>query len=799
MKVPYRWLNDYVKIDKDLKEVVDKLIMTGNAVENVYPPREDCVNVVVGKIEKLEKHPDADKLQICQINIGTGEDVQIVTGADNVFEGALVPVALHDSYLPNGMHIKKGKLRGVESNGMLCSGEELCLKESDYPGAEVYGILILKEDESMIGHDIREVMMWDDTVLEFEVGANRSDCLSVIGNARETAASLDCEIDLPVPEFHEDNDDIKNYISVEVRAPELCTRYMAKMVRNVKIAESPRWMKQRLIAAGLRPINNIVDITNFVMLETGQPMHAFDRKQIREDRIIVRTAEKGETIRTLDGKDHDLSVNNLLICDGVGPIGIAGVMGGEDSEIQADTDTVVFESAKFAYGNIRKTSRELGIATESSMRFSKGLDATVSEYALKRACQLVEILGAGEIVGGTIDVLNEDLSEKTVEVTPEYINNRLGTSLDTETMLDCLRRVYIDTELKDGSLVCRIPRFRIDIDGKADISEEVARIYGYDRIEENQGKIALMKDEVSDPDREKDIIRQYLTGKGYFECLTYSFMGMQDLDKIGAEEDSELRKAVKIINPLGDDRGYMRTTLLPSMLQTVALNLNRKNDDLRLYEIGRVFLPEQVPLNGKLPQEKTHLIMALSEKAGDYFTLKGDVENLVYELYGKTPKFAGGGESYMHPGRKALMYIGGTVVGQIGEIHPKIAENFDITKRVTIAVLDLSAGIDEKGTTKFTEIPRFPAIERDLSLVVDREVETGRMIETIEKNGGKYLEEAELFDVYVSDSIGENKKSVAFSLKFRSPNETLSDEQIKKSLDRILAELEAQYGAVLRA
>ena len=799
MKVPYRWLNDYVKIDRELDEVVDALIMTGNAVENVFPPREDALNIRVGRILKIEKHPDADKLLVCQIDTGEDGPVQIVTGADNVFEGALVPVALHNSHLPNGVHIKKGKLRGVESNGMLCSGEELCLKESDYPGAEVYGILILKEEDAYVGEDIREVFMWDDTVLEFEVGANRSDCLSVLGTARETAASLKTAFTLPSTEYLHDDDDICNHYRVDVLDTDLCPRYMARMIKNVKIERSPKWMRQRLTAAGIRPINNIVDITNFVMLEYGQPMHAFDGRRIAGDHIIVRRAEEGETIRTLDGKDHPLSSNNLLICDESGPIGIAGVMGGENSEIEEDTDTVVFEAAKFSYGNIRKTSRELGMATESSMRFSKGLDATICEQAINRACELVCELGAGEVVGGTIDILSEDLSPKKIETTAAYINGRLGTELSAEEMASCLERVFIRTEIRDDTLVCEIPRYRIDMEGKADISEEVARIYGYNNIPETLGNVHFMTDEMPDPDKMKSQIRDYLTLHGYFECVTYSFMGMQDLDRIGIDEDHPLRKAVRIINPLGDDRAFMRTTMLPSMLDTVALNLNRKNDELSLFEIGRTFMPETVPVTDTLPVEHNVLILAKSEKAGDFYSLKNDVENVLFAISGEFPRFASGGAAYWHPGRKAVIYIGGRPVGEMGELHPKIAGNYDIQKRITLALIELDGMEVYERNFKYAPIARFPAVERDIAVIVGEDTEAGSVKDCIEGNGGKYLESCELFDVFRSESLGEGKKSLAFSLKFRSPSETLTDAIVQERMDNIIRKLSEDLGAELRS
>ena len=798
MKVPYRWLLDYVQPDTDIRALADAMIMTGNAVEEIIPPRSDIFHVVAGRIIKLEKHPNADKLQICQLDVGEDQPVQIVTGADNVFVGAMVPVALDHSHLPNGMKIKKGKLRGVESNGMLCSGEELCLKEADYPGAGVHGILILREQDAAPGQDMREVLMWDDTVLDFEVGANRPDCLSILGIAREAAAAVGKTPTLPTPSFVQNAEDISRYVRVSVDAPDLCPRYMARAIKNVKIGPSPRWMQQRLSAAGVRPISNIVDITNFVMLETGQPMHAFDASHIRGKHIIVRRAKKEETLTTLDGKHRSLGENNLLICDEQGPIGIAGVMGGENSEITEKTQSVVFESAKFMYGNIRRTSRELGLLTEASMRYSKGIDATICQYALNRACQLVEMIGAGEVVGGCIDILHEDLAEKIIRVTPEYINARLGTALLPQQMISCLERAYIKTSQQQGELVCTVPRFRTDIDGKADISEEVARIYGYDNITEHQAAVHFMQEEMVDPDADKDLLRDYLCAQGYYECVTYSFMGMQELDKLGVLPDDPLRKAVRILNPLGDDRAYMRTTLLPAMLGVVSSNLNHKEQTLRLFELSRTFRPTQLPLNGTLPDERPALIMAMTDDAGDFFCFKGDVENALCRAYGEMPSFTAGGALYWHPGRKAVVSLDGQPIGEMGELHPLVAKRFGIAKRVMLACIDLAAIRHEKKEYRYIPIPRYPAIERDIAVVVDHQVPSGALMSCIREHGGKYLEEVSLFDVYQSEGLGEGRKSVAFALRFRSAEQTLSDEQIQDGMEAILSALQKNFEAKLR-
>ena len=798
MLVPYRWLKDYIETDLPVKELAEKMVATGNGVEAITELGADIKNVVVGKIVKLEKHPDADKLQICQIDVGT-ETLQIVTGADNVFEGALVPVALCGSELPNGMKIKKGKLRGVESYGMLCSGEELCLKEGDYPGAEVYGILILSGDWAP-GTDIRKVIMKDDTVIEFEIGANRPDCLSVLGIAREAAAALDIPVKIPDAAYSEDkNDDIHNYVDVEVTDTDLCPRYMAKAVKNVKIGPSPDWMQARLRAAGIRPISNIVDITNFVMLETGQPMHAYDDKDIRGRKIIVRRAEDGETMKTLDGKEREFTSSMLLIADAEGPTGIAGVMGGENSEIKEDTQTVIYEAAKFMYGNIRQTSRGLGLATEASMRFSKGVDTANVEYAINRCCQLTEMLGAGEIVGGTIDILSEDLSEKEIVVKAQDINGILGTNLSAMEMKRCLDRVFLKTELDATELRVHIPHIRGDIDGKADIAEEVARIYGYDNIPENevQGRIMTVK---RDMEVFTDLVRHYITGNGFFECITYSFTGKADWDKLLLPEDSFLRRAVKIRNPLGDDTAYMRTTLIADALKVMATNLKHKNKNVKIFEIDKVYLPKELPLT-ELPEERKKMVLAMSGDDVDFYRLKEIVENIfeICRVEGGIDVVAGG-EPYFHPGRKALMMLGDKLVGQLGEIHPDVQENFGIPEKVYVAQMDMESLFEASGTKiRFAPLPKYPAIERDIAITVDKDAEAGTIRKAILKNGGKYIENVELFDVYEGEQLGKGKKSLAYALTFRSATGTLTDENIVKDMKRILADLKTDFGAALRS
>ncbi len=796
MKIPYGWLQDYVKTDLSPEALARAMVLTGNGVEEIVPPAENIKNVVVGRVLSIEKHENADTLFVCQIDVGAEEPVQIVTGAQNVQQGDFVPVALPDSRLPNGLHIKKSRLRGVESCGMFCSGEELLLKESEWPGAGLHGILILHEGTP--GQDMREVLMRDDTVLDFEVNANRADCLSVIGIAREAAAAAEAPLSLPDPTFREAGGNIGDYVRVTVEAPDLCPRYMARVIRNVKIAQSPLWIRRRLRTAGVRPINTIVDITNFVMLETGQPMHAFDDKDIRGRHILVRRAREGESMRTLDGKLRTFTENNLLICDAVGPIGVAGIMGGENSEIKDDTRTVVFESANFTYGNIRQTSRALGLSTEASMRYAKGIDAPVAEYALNRACQLVEMLGAGEVVAGHVDLLACDLSEKSIAVSAAEVNAILGTDLPVEEMAAYLERLYIHTQVAGQEMTCAIPGYRQDIAGKSDIAEEVGRIYGYGNIPEANDAVRLMQAPGEDPDAQKDALSRYLAAVGYFECVTYSFMGMQDLDKLCLPKDHPLRRAVRIRNPLGDDTAYMRTTLLPAMLGVVGTNRKHKSGPLRLFEASRVFLPEELPLTDTLPEEKKTLILAMTEDAGDFYALKGDVQNLLRLCGVQAAEFSAGGGAYLHPGRKAEIRCAGRLLGEMGEVHPDILANFGADCRVIIAVLDMDALPGKKEQRLYAPIPRYPAIERDIAIVLPREVEAGAVLACLRENGDEYLESAALFDVYESGALGEGNKSLAYSLVFRSPLDTLKDEQIAHSMEEILSALAARFGARLR-
>lgn len=796
MITPFRWIKDYADITITPKEFRDKMVMAGNAVESMIEQGADIENVVAGKIIKIEKHPDADKLFICFVDIGN-ETVQIITGADNVFEGAIVPVALHGSSLPNGVKIKKGKLRGMESFGMLCSGEELSLTEGDYEGAGVHGILIIKENVKP-GTDIKEIFGLNDTIFEFEVGANRPDCLSVIGIAREAAAICETPLKITEPSFTEKGGNIKDYVDVKIDDIKLCPRYIARAVHNVKIAPSPNWMKQRLRAAGIRPINNIVDITNFVMLETGQPMHAFDLKDITGKRIIVRRAKKNEKMMTLDGKERDLTESMLLICDEERPIGIAGIMGGENSGIKDDTATVIFEAAKFTYANIRQTSRALGLFTESAMRFSKGVDAGNTATAMDRALNLVEKLGAGEVVGGKIDILNEDLALRQITTTASRINALLGTQIPIEEMQSILKRLQIKTEAKGDTLHCIIPGYRGDIDGNADLAEEIARIYGYDNIPVKKMRGDIIRGKLTPEQTLRDRLKMMLSKAGFFECVTYSFGSEAALDKLNIPKGDALRNTIKLLNPLGDDKSAMRTTPAADMLTVVSTNLNKKNKELRLFEIGNVYIPKSLPLK-ELPEERPYLCIAVCGADEDFYSLKGVIENILWHLNVNDMEFGAGGPVYFHPGRKAVILVKDLEIGVMGEIHPEVTANFDITERVYMAeiyIRPLLHNIDE--TRKYKVLPRFPGMERDLAFIVDKDIEAGSLQKLIQKEGGKSLESVALFDAYADEKLGKDKKSLAFTLVFRAEDRTLTDSETTKAIERIVNAAQREFGAALR-
>ncbi len=796
MNISLSWLKRYVDIDVPIQKMCDKMVMSGFEVESIEDLSATMDRVVVGRIAKLEKHPDADKLQICQIDIGQDEPVQIVTGADNVFEGALVPASLHDSHLPNGMHIKKGKLRGVVSNGMLCSGEELCLKEGDYPGAEVHGILIL-EGEWAPGTDMREVLHLNDTVIDFKITANRPDCQSVLGVAREVAVALQKEFHPPVPVYTAKGGDIRDHIDITVEDTDLCPRYLGRVVKNLRIAESPEWMKLCLRAAGMRPINNIVDITNYVMLETGQPMHAFDLRDVRGGKIIVRRAKDGEAITTLDGKLHTLTADMLVIADAEAPSCLAGIMGGLNSEIKADTTDLFLECAKFRRDSVRRTARALGMRTESSARFEKGVDIAGVEYAMERALQLIDELNAGDIVEGAID-RHQGLPEpRTIHVTADSINALLGVEVPYTAMVDILNSLCITTTLENGWLTCTVPSFRDDVEGRADLAEEVMRVYGYDHIVATPMRGTIVRGRRLPERKNTDKVKAALVAERMREITTYSFISGKAIETLNLSAEDPRRQAITLLNPLGEEYSTLRTQLVTSMLTVLATNASRKIPAVRFFEVSKRFVAKSLPLTEQ-PDEIPVLCLGLYGEGEDFFTLKGVLENL-FAAFGVQADYAVAAEPYLHPGRQASARSGDTVLATLGEMHPDVAAKYGLNERVYVAEVELRALFAAAGgPIVYKPLPRFPAVERDLALLCDDDLPVAEIEKAIRSAGGRYLESVQLFDVYRGAQITAGKKSVAYSLMFRSPEGTLTDAEIEPALKKIFKSLH-EKGCILRS
>ena len=797
MKVSLNWLKRYVDISVSVQELCDKMTMSGFEVDGVEDLSQTMNNVVAARILKLEKHPDADRLQICTMDVGGAEPIQIITGADNVFEGALVPAALHESLLPNGTRIKRGKLRGLPSEGMLCSGEELCLKEADYPGAEVYGILILKEGVAP-GTDMRDILHLNDVIIDFSITSNRPDCQSMLGIAREAAVALNVPCRLPEPTFKTVGGDVNEHVSITVEDTELCPRYMGRVVKNLRIAPSPAWMQDCLRGAGMRPINNIVDITNFVMLETGQPMHAFDLRDLKGAQIIVRRAADGEPITTLDGKEHVLNSEMLVIADAENPSCLAGIMGGLNSEIKPDTTDLMLECAKFRRDNVRRTGRTLGVRTESSARFEKGVDIHGVQYAMERALQLIDELDAGDIIDGVIDRCEALPEPRKLTVAPSAINALLGVTVPTETMVDILCRLGLSATAEGDELTCYIPSRRDDIEGRADLAEEVVRVYGYDHIVATPMQGAIVRGQKLPARRAADCVKSTLTAQGMYEISTYSFIGAKAADTLALPENDARRQAVALINPLSEEYAVMRTQLTSSMLTVLATNYSRKNAAVRFFEIGKWFVPHALPLTEQ-PDEVPVLCLGLYGEGEDYFSLKGAVET-VFAAFGAEAAFERSSEPYLHPGRQAAVRIGNTVVGVLGEVHPDVAEAYGIGVRAYVAELKLEPiyAAAEGRVVRYQPLPKFPAVERDLALLCDEALPAAEIEATIRAAGGKLLEKVTLFDVYQGAQIAAGKKSVAYSLSFRSAEGTLSDAEIDPAMNKIMKKL-TEKGCALRS
>ena len=793
MNTSLSWIKTYVPdLDVTAQEYTDAMTLTGTKVEGFTELDADLDKIVIGQIDKIEKHPDADKLIICQVNIGT-ESVQIVTGAPNVKEGDKVPVVLdggrvaggHDGKMtPGGIKIKKGKLRGVESFGMMCSIEELGSTREMYPEAPEYGIYIFPED-AVVGESAVKALGLDDVVFEYEITSNRVDCYGVLGIAREAAATFQKKFCPPIVEVKENDEKASDYVKVTVEDPELCPRYCARVVKNVKIGPSPKWMQRCLASNGIRPINNLVDITNYVMEEFGQPMHAYDLDTIANQEIIVRRAGKDEKFVTLDGQERIMDENVLMICDGEKAVGIAGIMGGENSMITDDVKTVLFEAACFDGTSIRLSSKRIGLRTDASGKFEKGLDPNNAQAAIDRACQLMEELGAGEVVGGMVDVCSETREPSRVKFEPEKINKLLGTSLTKEEMIDYLGRVELAYDEKTDEIVA--PTFRQDIHCNADVAEEVARFYGYDKIpmtlptgEATTGKLPFKL-------RIQEVARDIAEYCGFSEGMSYSFESPKVFDKLCIPEDSELRKVITISNPLGEDYSIMRTSTLNGMLASLSTNYNRRNKDVRLYELGNIYLPKSLPVT-ELPDERTMFTLGMYGK-GDFFDMKGVCEEF-FEKIGMKKKVTydpNSGKPFLYPGRQANMIYEGKVVGYLGEVHPAVADNYSIGEKAYIAVIDILDVLEFAGFNhKYTGIAKYPAVTRDLSLVVPHAVLAGQIEEIFDQRGGNILESYQLFDIYEGAQIEKGFKSMAYSLVFRAHDKTLGENEISAAMKKIM-------------
>ena len=805
MNTSLKWIKALVPgLDCTAQEYTDAMTLSGSKVESYEQLDADLDKIVIGQVKKIERHPDADKLVICQVDIGEPELTQIVTGAANVFEGAKVPVVLdggrvaggHDgTKTPGGIKIKKGKLRGIESNGMMCSIEELGSSREMFPDAPVNGLYIFDED-APVGENAVSYLGLDDSVIEYEITSNRVDCFSVPVIAREAAATFDKKFVPPVVTETGNDENVNDIVKVTVKDADLCSRYTARVVKNVKFAPSPKWMQERLRSHGIRPINNLVDITNYVMEEYGQPMHAYDLDTIAGHEIVVRRAAKDEKFVTLDGQERQMDDSVLMICDAEKAIGIAGIMGGENSMITENVHTMLFEAACFDGTNIRKSSKKIGLRTDASAKFEKGLDPNLAMEAMNRACQLVEELGAGEVVGGAVDIYPVKREGIRIPFEPDKYNKLLGTDIDKETMIGYFKKIDLGYDEATNEIL--VPSWRQDLLCDADMAEEVARFYGYDNIGVTLPSGESTAGGKSFKLRMEEKAREVAEFCGFSQAMTYSFESPKVFDKLLIPADSDLRKTVVISNPLGEDYSIMRTLPLNGMLASLSTNFGRRNKDVRLYEMGNIYLPKQVPLT-ELPEERMQLTFGMYGD-GDFFTMKGVVEELLSQLglrnkaeYDPTADLP-----FLHPGRKASVVYDGTVIGYLGEVHPTVAANYAIKERVYIAVVDMPEIVSRASFDyKYEGITNFPVSSRDLSMVVPKNILVGDIEKVFDEKGGAYLESYELFDVYEGEKIEKGFKSVAYSLKFRGKDKNLEENDITSAMNKILKGLE-KMGIQLR-
>ena len=798
MKVSLNWLKDYVKFDLSDRDYAELMTGTGTKVETIERLGEDIENVVAGRINSVTPHPDSDHLVICIVDVGGEKPLQIVTGAQNVNAGDLVPVCLNGAKLPGGKVIKTGKLRGVVSEGMLCSLSELGLTVHDFPYAIEDGIFIMQEP-CRLGDDIRDVLRLRDTVVDFELTFNRPDCLALLGIARETAASAGVPLEYSAPEVHTagDGDDISNYLSVTVKEPALCPRYTARAVKNVRIEPSPLWMRARLRACGIRPINNIVDITNYVMLEYGQPMHAFDASYISSKSIVVRRAAEGERITTLDGNVRELTTDMLCIADGEKPVALAGIMGGENSEITDKTAAVILESANFSRSSIRRTSRAVGLRTDASRRYEKGIPPCTTMSAIDRACELITQLGAGTIIDGTIDVCNADVNSRTVDFDYKKINALLGIELSEAEMRALLEKLFFRFD-GDGWMI--VPPYRGDIVNTADIAEEVVRLYGFDKIPATRFAGRVTEGGESAYQKYCARLNAGMTGLGFFETYTYSFISPKVYDKLALAADDPLRDGIRLLNPLGDDTSVMRTTAVGSLLGALSYNRSRRIPACALFENATVYAkPDADTPADRFSKEEKQLVFGFYG-SGDLYDLKGVAVALTEALHIGALRFAADATvPYFHPGRCAAVYAGGTLLGRIGQLHPTVCDSFELSGDVYAGVFSTEALFAASQTEwEYTPLPVYPAVERDLALVMDESTEAGTVEDAIRSYAGKSLCGVTVFDVYTGKGVADGKKSVAFRLSFRLPDKTMNDSEVDAAVTKILRRLESEKDITLR-
>lgn len=811
MQVSIKWLNDYIQFKETAEELADKYTMSGVPVENVIHADAGLDKVVTGRIEKIETHPDSDHLKVCQMNVGGKEQIQIITGAQNVKEGQVVPVAMVGANLPNGLHIKKSKLRGLPSNGMLCSAAELHMDLAKLPENQKDGIYILPAD-TPVGVPAKEVLGLDDVVLEFELTANRGDCFSVMGLVREAAVLTGSEPHYPEIKVNEDDEaKAADMLTIDIAAKELCDRFSARVIKNVKIGPSPEWMQQRLEGAGIRAINNVVDVTNFVMIELGQPMHAYDYDEIKGHHLIARVAKAGENLHTLDDSSRLAKGTELVIADDEKAAGLAGVMGGLETEVTEKTTTVVLEAAAFNGPSIRRTSRSCGLHSEASGRFERGVDVTNTPRALNRAAQLLQEMGACTVTKGIIDVYPQPKGKVTIDFTTEQINKRLGTSIEGAKMVAILESLGFDVkETAKDSYTATVPSWRNDCTYMEDLSEEISRIYGFDNIQPTLPHGRMMQGGQSSRQSFIDKIKQVLAGLGMTEELSFSFTSTEMFDKMQVPADSELRRAIPIMNPLTDEAPLVRTSLLTSIMENAVRNFSRKNTDIRLFDVAPVFFPKALPVT-ELPDEVVKLTGLItgrrypfgwnqSNEMVDFYDMKGIVEELFRALSLANYTVEAGEHFALHPGKTAFFKKGREIIATVGELHPAVAANFGIKQKVYLFEMDVETLM--KYTAKnftFASLPKYPAIARDLAIVVDESAAEGDIKTVIEKNGGPFFQSVTLFDVYMGEHVADGKKSLAFNLKFQSKDKTLTDEEADAGFQSILLAVEKNFGAELRA